>query len=827
MMIIDPRYEIAAVFFDLVICAFVNLIYTDSSRTTKAFRKLAVYLTIATIIDALTCIAIGMGPQLSVFLHYLLHSLNILSSTMASASYVEYVIACVNVDARKLAFNKINLAIFVVQVFLVLQNVLTGTVFSYTVEGGYVHGMFFYVASAIIPLYYLILASGFIAVNRSSYTILQLVSMAISTVVLVTVYISQIFIFKSASLAFFAASLALLILFFTLETPDFHRLEKTIAKLEKAEKEALEARRRAEEANDVKSEFLSQMSHEIRTPINSILGFNNFILENTRENLTSEYASKIKSAGENLLAFFNNLLSLISQSGDEEVDIKSLFEYTSLIDNDTDEVLVPIMPKASVLVVDDNAMNVDLLLRILKKTEVITDTAADGQKALMKLRKKNYDLIIMDYMMPIMDGVETLSIMREERLCPGAPVVMLTAGGLRGDEERFKELGFDAYLTKPVVANTLYELLADIMPLELIEQRVSLEHLFYKEKKEEYNTAPLPVKKRTLAEIFTDLDTKAGLNYCMEDEEFYISQLEMFIDSGKGDELEGFCKEKDYDNYLISVHALKSTARTIGANALADEALALENAIKEGRTGTVDSDHGQLKLHFDELSEKLRSGLDEYKNGTGAAEPSAEAAIPEIAMSAKSQAEQKNLSLQILLALANTVDAREVSGNGRSMRVAKYATEIARRFGKSDEELKDIYSMALVHDIGKLIIPEKILRKPDSLTEDESEIVRQHPVIGYEILRNVSELPGLATGARWHHERYDGTGYPDGLVGDEIPIEARIIGIADAYDAMTSERPYAPVMPPTRIIKELERNKGVQFDPALVDILIQMIKENL
>jgi response regulator RpfG family c-di-GMP phosphodiesterase len=826
-MIIDPSYEIAAVFFDLVICAFVNLIYTDSSRTTKAFRKLAVYLTIATIIDALTCIAIGMGPEISAFSHYLLHSMNILSSSLAAASYVEYVIACVNIDPSKVSFNKINLAIFVVLVFMVLQNVMTGNVFSYTAEGGYVHGMFFYVTSAIIPLYYLVLASGFVAVNRKSYTVMQLVSMTVSTIVLVTLYMLQIFIFKESSLAFFAASIALLILFFTLETPDFHRLEKTIDKLEKAEKEASEARRRAEEANDVKSEFLSQMSHEIRTPINSILGFNNFILENTKESLTSEYASKIKSAGENLLAFFNNLLSLISRSGDEEIDIKSLFEYTSLIDKDTDEVLVPIMPKASVLVVDDNAMNVDLLLRILKKTEVITDTAADGQKALMKLRKQSYDLIIMDYMMPVMDGVETLSIMREERLCPGAPVVMLTAGGLRGDEERFKELGFDAYLTKPVVANTLYELLSDIMPLELIKQRVSLEHLFYMEKKIESDGAEPPVKKRTLSEIFDFIDTKTGLNYCMDDEEFYVSQLEMFVESKKGDELEGFCNDKDYENYLISVHSLKSTAKTIGAGELSEEALALENAIKEGRTEAVTKDHPLLKTHYDELSEKLRKGLEEYNSKETASDQAVNMGVPEIALSAKDQAEQKNLSLQILLALANTVDAREVSGNGRSMRVAKYATEIARRYGKNDEELKDIYSMALVHDIGKLIIPEKILRKPDSLTEDEADIVRQHPVIGYEILRNVSELPGLATGARWHHERYDGSGYPDGLVGDEIPIEARIIGIADAYDAMTSERPYAPVMPPTRIIKELDRNKGIQFDPALVDILIQMINESM
>ncbi len=821
MINIDPSYEIAAVFFDIVVVAFVSMIYTDSSRATRSFIKLAGLLTLATIVDALTVTIMPMENLLPVIVHYIVHSANILLSSLAALSYSEYVVVCTGTNIKSTTIYRVNIGVFVFQTFLVFQNFLSGNVFYYTVKDGYVHGSLFYICSAIIPLYYLMLATGFVIINKKSYTVMQLNAIAVSTVIVMVVYVVQILFLSHMSLAFFASSIGVLILFFTLETPDFHKLEKTIAKLKEAEKEASDARRKAEEANEVKSEFLSQMSHEIRTPINSILGFNNLILENTKESRTSECAVKIKGAGENLLAFFNNLLAVIAKNDGEVVDVKALFDYSVLLDNEEDEMLVPVMPRASILVVDDNAMNVDLLLKILNKTGVKTDTASDGQKALMKLRKNKYDLVIMDYMMPIMDGVETLSIMREERLCPGAPVVMLTAGGLRGDEERFKELGFDAYLTKPVVANSLYEILNDLVPAELIDQRATLESLYYKENRNVQEEVHTPAKKKSIKEVFDEIDTEAGMSFCMDDEEFYLSQLQMFAESKKGDELDGFFVNKDWNSYLISVHSLKSTAKTIGANSISEEALKLEKAIKEGRINEVQDNHGALKDHFDRLCEEIKDGLkqlvcSEEKEGYVAA-PASEG-MTDIG-------DNSNLSYQILMALANTVDSRNIGGPGRSMRVAKYSAEIARRLGKNDAEQQDIYSMALVHDIGKLVIPEKILRKPDSLTEEESEIVRQHPVIGYEILRNISEMPGLATGARWHHERYDGSGYPDGLVGEEIPIEARIIGIADAYDAMTTERAYAPVLPPAKIIKELERNAGVQFDPALVEIVVEMIRE--
>ncbi|WP_049944987.1 HD domain-containing phosphohydrolase [Butyrivibrio sp. AC2005] len=825
MLLHNLSFGLSAILYDILICIFLTMTYTDSSQTTKAFRRFAYCLMAATVIDTATVATEMYAGMVPVAGHYIMHSLNILSATVAANSYAEYIVAAAKVDIKETLLYKINLAVIITQCFMMVQNVYTGNVFICMEDGTYITGMMFLACSLLLPCYYILLATGFVVVNRKGYTILQLFSIAVATLMVIVMYMVQMLWLKNVMLIFFAASVALIILLFTLETPDYHRLEKTIGKLESAQKEASEARKRAEEANEAKNDFLSQMSHEIRTPINSILGFDNLILENTNDARISEYASKIKGAGETLLAFFNNLLNLIAQDPGEDVDVSKFFDYSALLDTDIDETIVPIMPKAQVLVVDDNAMNVDLILKILNKTEAQIDTAVDGQKALMKLRKKTYDLVVMDHMMPIMDGVETLSIMREERLSKDAPVIMLTAGGLRGDEERFKELGFDAYLTKPVVADKLYSLLIDIMPSNLIEQRASLEHLFYMEKEktsriQETPASDKPVQpvvpsKKDMASVFPELNVENGLNFCMGDEDFYISQIQMFAESNKGEELSEFLKNDDFEAYLISVHSLKSTAKTIGADMLSEEALALEDAIKEGKTEAVREGHPALFEHFNKLSEELLDGIKEYTQEE-------QIDTEDIA---RQQGMGTGLPAQILLALANTVDSRDINNPGRSMRVAKYSSELARRLGKNESEQQNIYYMGLVHDIGKLIIPEKILRKPDRLTEDEAEIVRQHPIIGYEILRNISEMPGLATGARWHHERYDGTGYPDGLAGEEIPVEARIIGIADAYDAMTSERPYAPVMPPMRIKQELEKNRGKQFDPALVDVLISMIDE--
>ena len=186
----------------------------------------------------------------------------------------------------------------------------------------------------------------------------------------------------------------------------------------------------------------------------------------------------------------------------------------------------------------------------------------------------------------------------------------------------------------------------------------------------------------------------------------------------------------------------------------------------------------------------------------------------------------ERMSLQIMRTLAGTIDAKDKYTNGHSTRVAEYAREIAKRTGKSEKEQEDIYYMGLLHDIGKIGIPDEIINKTSKLTEEEYEIIKTHPVIGSDILKNISELPNIGIGARWHHERYDGRGYPDKLKGEEIPEVARIIGVADAYDAMTSKRSYRDVLPQEVVRGEIEKGKGTQFDPYFADVMLTIIDED-
>ncbi len=186
----------------------------------------------------------------------------------------------------------------------------------------------------------------------------------------------------------------------------------------------------------------------------------------------------------------------------------------------------------------------------------------------------------------------------------------------------------------------------------------------------------------------------------------------------------------------------------------------------------------------------------------------------------------KRLTDQLMHALARVADENGRYTKEHSERVALYSMEIARRLGKSRKEQYEIYEMGLLHDIGKIGIPDSITAKPECLKEKEYNLMKKHPMIGAKILQDITEIPGLAVGARWHHERFDGSGYPDGLVGVAIPEEARIIGVADAYDAMSSERIYSGVMKQKKVREEIERGKGTQFDPEIADILLQMIDDD-
>lgn len=185
------------------------------------------------------------------------------------------------------------------------------------------------------------------------------------------------------------------------------------------------------------------------------------------------------------------------------------------------------------------------------------------------------------------------------------------------------------------------------------------------------------------------------------------------------------------------------------------------------------------------------------------------------------------LSEEMVEALAQAIDAKDRYTNGHSFRVSEYAVKLARRLGWDEKEVADLEREALLHDIGKIGVPDAVLNKPGRLTEEEFETIKSHTTIGKKILAGMEGMDAAAQAAAYHHERYDGKGYPEGLKGEAIPLHARVITIADAFDAMRSDRVYRKGLQPQVIREELIKGKGTQFDPGMLPVFVEMFDEGL
>lgn len=180
---------------------------------------------------------------------------------------------------------------------------------------------------------------------------------------------------------------------------------------------------------------------------------------------------------------------------------------------------------------------------------------------------------------------------------------------------------------------------------------------------------------------------------------------------------------------------------------------------------------------------------------------------------------------QMIMAFAMMIDKKDEYTSGHSFRVADYSRKLARKIGYTEAMAQRVYNVALLHDIGKIAVPNKILNKPKGLDDDEYSIVKEHAALGKEILQEIDSLPEISLGAGYHHEKYDGTGYPEGLKGDEIPKIAQIISVADAFDAMYSTRPYRKSMKLEDCLEEIRKGEGVQFNPELAEAFIELVHD--
>ena len=191
----------------------------------------------------------------------------------------------------------------------------------------------------------------------------------------------------------------------------------------------------------------------------------------------------------------------------------------------------------------------------------------------------------------------------------------------------------------------------------------------------------------------------------------------------------------------------------------------------------------------------------------------------------KFREDMQQMTIATIRTIANTIDAKDEYTQGHSRRVSDYSGSIAKELGYSDSEIADIKFIALLHDIGKIGVPDSVLNKPGKLTDDEYQLMKNHTVIGADILKDIGMIPEIDVGAKYHHERYDGKGYPDGLEGEEIPKISRIIAVADAYDAMTSTRIYRNRLDPEIVVEEIEKGIGTQFDPEAGTAMLNLLRE--
>ena len=692
-----------------------------------------------------------------------------------------------------------------------------------------------------------------------------------------------------------------------------------------------------------------------------------------------------------------------------------------------------IAPQASILIVDDNEMNLKVAKGLLEPFQMQIDFAVNGKEAVQRVEEKKYDIVFMDHMMPVMDGIEATKMIREMEgdYYQQLPLVALSANATSEARELFLQAKMNDFVAKPIKLKTISKCILRWLPEELVT-------MVEKPQKEQEDFVS-QTTEGTVAEENLEiegLDVAEGIRNCGSKKLFLelLGDFYKLIDP-KSEKLEKCLAEDMLRDYTIEVHALKNTARMIGAMELSDlfyqmeqlgnagekeqieertpEVLKLYRSYKEIlvdyakapeteaiQVSVQEIQDALMRLHdavdcFDldeadlvlkelegfalpkelepmleqlgayvadvamedvmQLTEEMCNRLktisveensseengskskimlvdddalnrkavaemlkEEYqvfaaKSGKEALEwmkgntpdlilldvhmPEMDghdvisvlkknqkyADIPVIFLTSdadentevkgfsegaidfirkpfrrdvaiqrirrilelsylqkhlkeevkkqtdvaeKRRQSVERVSMQMVKALASTIDAKDSYTNGHSTRVAEYSVMLAKRMGYEGEKLERLEYAALLHDIGKIGIPREIINKPSKLTDEEYEIIKTHPGIGGNILNEITEIPDIAIGARWHHERFDGRGYPDGLKEYEIPEIARIIGVADAYDAMTSKRSYRDVLAQEIVRGEIEKGKASQFDPQIADIMLQLMDED-
>ncbi len=482
------------------------------------------------------------------------------------------------------------------------------------------------------------------------------------------------------------------------------------------------------------------------------------------------------------------------------------------------------MPR--VLVVDDEEIVRDVLSQMIEQTgDYEVDTAKNGIDALKYIKEKDYDVVFTDIMMPQLSGIELVQELKKTK--PAIPVVMVTAlNNLDTGVSAMRE-GASDYITKPFELDKIKNVLDRVINERNIMKSLSgnsgdsssvkiINSELYRKLSEIHSLFSISLELESITdnrEILKKLPELCSKLFKVDSVVFLIYEENMlhhyssigFPYKGglkmKGSKFEELLKDSDYclldvgETSPLDNLPLRSQMLIVPVK-IKDESLGFLCITNRVDGFNFKEDEIQLALTFiHKLSLRL-------ENNT----------LYEITY---------NNLINTLKTLILTIEARDRYTKNHSERVTAVALEIAKELGCSEQERDAIRFGGYLHDIGKIGVRDTVLLKPGKLTKEEFEEIKQHPVIGDNIIQPLGSFPLERLLIRHHHERFDGTGYPDGLKGEEIPLIARILAVADTYDSMTSTRPYRKGLSHEIAIDEIKRCSGTQFDPEVAKAFFQ------
>ena len=450
-----------------------------------------------------------------------------------------------------------------------------------------------------------------------------------------------------------------------------------------------------------------------------------------------------------------------------------------------------------ILVIDDDIVNLKIAEHVLEKDYNVT-CAKSGMEGIDILKSNDIDLVLLDLYMPEMNGMDVLAKIREDASISAVKVVILTSSGMKTDVTEAIQLGALDFIKKP------------FFPTEFLDRIKKVLNIAKKD-----NILVVDDDKMNLAIVHKMLGIRYDVT-CVSSGMDAISYLNNNVP----------------DMILLDLHmpemnGLEVLEKIREQDKLSDIPVVFLTADNDRKTEIDIFKAGAMdfiqKPFIAEVVIQRISRILELYHYQKSLQQEVDRKTAELR---ESNRKVTNVLSQMIMALGSAIDAKDAYTNGHSERVARYSGELARRMGKSTQEINDIYYIGLLHDIGKIGIPDYIINKAGKLTEEEYELIKNHPNIGADILSSITEMPGISFGAHWHHERFDGKGYPDGLAGEDIPEVARIICVADAYDTMTSKRVYRDVLPQKVARDEILKGRGTQFDPVIADYMLEMIDED-